>query len=246
MASIVLAQNQLQAQVIALQGAIIKCYQLQDLLPPAELLLQLRQASRSARTAGVNALVDMHGRIVADRDDDHATPDIPGMFPKVYFTARHPTMRDCATTSGNRGRSRSRRSKSGHGDSSSLSSRLFCPYALDLQRHLYQPLANTYHVGGSRCCPYCRFVFGTRPDKAWEIVLDDTRSGTGTKTFLIGDRFLVKCHREGGGLACVLCRRFKTHDTVCPEIADLVDHIWREHAVEEVEDDDDMREVQVT
>jgi hypothetical protein len=141
-----------------------------------------------------------------------------------------------------RGRSCSRRRpKPDDEDSSTVSKELFCPYALDLQRHLYHPLAAAFRDGGDGRCPYCRSTLGTRPGKAWEVVLDDDSRGKRRRAFLIGNRFVVKCHREGGGLACVLCRRFKEHDTVCKEIEELMDHIWREHAVEEVEGDEDIR-----
>jgi hypothetical protein len=80
-----------------------------------------------------------------------------------------------------------------------------------------------------------------RPGRAWEIVLPDPRCKDKDKVFLLGDRFLVKCHREGGGFACVLCSKFKDYDTVMVQVGDLVHHIWKEHEAEEVEDDEDVR-----
>lgn len=71
---------------------------------------------------------------------------------------------------------------------------------------------------------------------------DPCRRGS-SRVFMVESRFLVKCHREGGGFACVLCSRFKDSDTTCAEIADLVDHIWRQHGVKELENEEDIAEV---
>jgi hypothetical protein len=54
---------------------------------------------------------------------------------------------------------------------------------------------------------------------------------------------MIKSHRQDGGFACILCHKFKDNDTVCGEIAELVDHLWREHKVEDLECDGDIREV---
>jgi hypothetical protein len=247
MTTTVLVQSQLQAQIIALQSTMLKTYQLRDRFPLAEHIFQLRQTSRSVRVASITALVGLDHRMTSATDHSQDTPHVPGAFPKPHHVAGHMntvSVRTQFTVEGkSRSRSRSRRPKPEDEDSSAVSTQLFCPYALDLQQHLYQPLADAYRKDGDGRCPYCRFGLHTRSGKAWEVVLDDMRQRNRTKAFLIGNRFVVKCHREGGGLACVLCRRFKNHDTVCREIADLVDHIWREHEVEELEDDEDINVV---
>lgn len=73
-------------------------------------------------------------------------------------------------------------------------------------------------------------------------MLEDTSIRDRDKAFLIGNRFVVKNHREDGGFACVLCTRFRESDTVCKEIPELIDHLWREHHIDELEGDPDVRE----
>jgi hypothetical protein len=119
---------------------------------------------------------------------------------------------------------------------------LFCVYARDLQNHSRLPLTDNYKEGGDNRCPYCRTHIATRPGKAWEIIADGCK-GTKRRVFLVKNRFVIKCHREGTGFACVLCARFKESDTVCRDIGLLMDHMWKEHTGEELEKDDDIFEI---
>jgi hypothetical protein len=91
-------------------------------------------------------------------------------------------------------------------------------------------------------CPFCRTHIATRPGKAWEIIADGCK-GAKRRVFLVKNRFVIKCHREGTGFACVLCARFKESDTVCRDIGLLMDHMWKEHTGEELEKDDDIFEI---
>jgi hypothetical protein len=125
--------------------------------------------------------------------------------------------------------------------------RMFCVYASDLQQNSALPLADTYKAGGDNRCPFCRTHIATRPGKAWEIVTDDYKGKekhekTERRTFLVKNRFVIKCHRESGGFACVLCATCKESDTVCNNIGALIDHLWREHTSDELERDDDIVE----
>lgn len=79
-------------------------------------------------------------------------------------------------------------------------------------------------------------------NKAWEIVKeDDIRKGT-ERIFLVGTRFIVKCHRDGGGYACALCSEHSNADTVCSEVRALVEHLWKDHSSVELELDDNIGE----
>jgi hypothetical protein len=122
------------------------------------------------------------------------------------------------------------------------SNRLFCVYARDLQEHSRLPLTDNYKEGGDNLCPFCRTHIATRPGKAWEIIADGCK-GAKRRVFLVKNRFVIKCHREGTGFACVLCARFKESDTVCRDIGLLMDHMWKEHTGEELEKDDDIFEI---
>ncbi|RYN52133.1 hypothetical protein AA0114_g5016 [Alternaria tenuissima] len=134
--------------------------------------------------------------------------------------------------------------------SSRYSTRLFCIYAKDLQLSPRLHLANAYKPGGNGKCPFCRTHITIQPGKAWEIVVDGCSRKVGqgfveiaSRTFRIRNRFIVKCHRDTGGFACVLCARFKESDTVCRGIESLMDHLWREHTSEELERDVDIVEI---
>jgi hypothetical protein len=91
-------------------------------------------------------------------------------------------------------------------------------------------------------CPFCHSHIATRPGKAWEIVADG--GACKTRTFVVKNRFVVKSHRESGGFACVLCARFRESDTVCKDVAGLMEHLWRDHVGVELERDDDVVEIE--
>jgi len=94
-------------------------------------------------------------------------------------------------------------------------------------------------------CPFCHAHIFMRPGKAWEIITDGCKENGGHKrrVFLVNNRFVVKCHREGAGFACVLCARFRESDTVCREVGALMEHLWKDHTAEELEKDDDVFEI---
>lgn len=119
---------------------------------------------------------------------------------------------------------------------------LYCLYARNLQRNGTIPLTDTFKAGGNGSCPYCHTQIASRSNKAWEIIKDDELLPGSTRTFLVGARFMIKCHRQGGGFACVLCSQFRDADTVCGEIRALVDHLWKEHTCAELALDEDTRE----
>jgi hypothetical protein len=129
---------------------------------------------------------------------------------------------------------------------------LFCRYALDLQR-TGEPLDARFRAGGPQACPECGTRVEVQPGRAWRItrdVLSERALGqrfeaeaVEERTYLLGNRFVVKCHREGAGFACVLCSAYRHRDTVCATAEGLVRHVWREHQVGEYEGDVDIREV---
>lgn len=121
-------------------------------------------------------------------------------------------------------------------------SRLFCVYARDLQSSHSLPLADNFKPGGDNRCPFCHADVPVRPNKAWEIVKEDDKKKGVDRTFLVGTRFLVKCHREGGGYACALCAEYREADTVCTEVRALVEHLWKEHTCAELEWDGNIGE----
>ena len=164
-------------------------------------------------------------------------PQLPGGFPASSPTHDHLTLRPIS-----RPKSLSLDSNShSHG---AAARGLYCVYASDLQKHPDQPLADTYtRPDGDGRCPFCKFVISTRPGRAWEVIKQDDRRRDEERVFLVQQRFIVKCHREGGTFACVLCSRFRETDTACGETRALVDHLWKEHSCAELGKDDDIAEI---
>jgi hypothetical protein len=66
------------------------------------------------------------------------------------------------------------------------------------------------------------------------------------RTYLLNNHFIIKCHRETAGFACVLCYRHRDSDTILESANGLVRHIWQKHDVREIEMDEDIREVAAT
>ncbi|KAF2653940.1 hypothetical protein K491DRAFT_494692 [Lophiostoma macrostomum CBS 122681] len=244
-----LAQNQLQTQIIRLQQTIIRLHQHEETDLSSSDLRHLLQTTRSTRTAAKDALIALYQRL--RRDHEH--PRISGAFPhpalnpQCHETVVHHSSRRARSTS----RSRSQRTDISNTTTPPPPTTLFCPYALDLQRNPTQPLASAFHHGGDARCPYCRHQLSisssssVSTSRAWEVVFDDENpfARRRARTFIFGSRFVVKCHREGGGFACVLCCRWRNADTVCWEVAELIDHVWREHGVGDVLGDGDVWEV---
>ncbi|KAF2823547.1 hypothetical protein CC86DRAFT_372485 [Ophiobolus disseminans] len=261
-------QNQLQSQIIQLQRTLLSIHQdymLSTYLTPSSShshLVRLIQTTRSARLASIQALHMQYQRMLPLEGPIMPDPyrTIPGAFPLS------PHRHDSATRrrrSKSRGRSRSRspdRAKvpgtitiqpyphpnpaispkpHPHGH------KLFCVYARDLQDHSRLPLTDNYKPGGDNMCPFCHAHMPMRPGKAWEIIANGcNEDGTHKRRiFMVQNRFAVKCHREETGFACVLCARLRKSDTVCREVKALMEHLWKEHTVEELEKDDDIFEL---
>ncbi|KAF2741323.1 hypothetical protein EJ04DRAFT_480599 [Polyplosphaeria fusca] len=127
-------------------------------------------------------------------------------------------------------------------DNSSVPGGLYCPYAVDLQRHPDQPLHSTLMSSDEPYCSHCRRILNLSPGKSWEVYKED--EGT-RRLFHIQNRFVVKCHRESadGGYCCILCTRAATIDTVCGDVKALVRHVWMDHGVGEFELEEDIQEV---
>jgi len=61
--------------------------------------------------------------------------------------------------------------------------------------------------------------------------------------FHVANRFIVKCHRENGELACVLCNQNRPVDTIWDSMSELVKHVQRAHDIEEYRQEVDIKEV---
>jgi len=129
---------------------------------------------------------------------------------------------------------------------------LFCRYAVDMQNGAI-PLDECFSKGGSQACPLCGTRIPVEAGRAWRVEKEIVHERINTptyedevieeRTYLLGNRFIVKCHREKAGFACVLCYRYRDRDTICESIGGLVKHVWAKHDVAEYESDPDIKEV---
>ena len=110
---------------------------------------------------------------------------------------------------------------------------LFCRYAESLQ--------NTSRAARDlpNVCPECGAHVLAERVQAWEIV---KKTAYKQRTYLLSNRFVVKCHRKGVGFACVLCARFRDRDTIVESAQDLVAHVRQRHDVGEYKTEPDIWE----
>lgn len=243
-----ITRNQLQAQIILLQQRLLYTYE--DIIlnsefprhPPTYHLKELVHTTRVARSAVIDALTMQYQRMLPAPVPTDPVHLLPGAYPLppppilIEPHDHHTTTVEYQHHHHHRPASRS------SARSKPETPPLYCLYARNLQRNPSLPLTDTFRPGGTSHCPSCETHIPTSPNKAWEIVKASSRQGASDRTFLVGTRFLVKCHREGGGFACVLCSKCREADTVCGEVEGLVEHLWREHGVGELEGDGDVGE----
>ncbi|KAF2440354.1 hypothetical protein P171DRAFT_435166 [Karstenula rhodostoma CBS 690.94] len=240
-----ITRNQLQAQIIRLQQRLLYTYE--DFILNAEFprhspsyhLKELVHTTRAARSAVIEALTMQYQRMLPA-----PVHLLPGAYPLPPTPTVHKPHDDDHKTLEyhHHHRPASRSPARSPAKSNSPQPSLYCLYARNLQRTPSLPLTDTFRPGGTSCCPYCQTHISSQENKAWEMVKASSREGGPDRTFLVGTRFLVKCHREGGGFACVLCSRWREADTVCGEVEALVEHLWREHGCGELEGDGDVGE----
>lgn len=258
-----IARIHLQSQIIKLQQVLISIHQdfgLSNYLTIASShsqLIHLVQTVRTTRAAAIQVLDLLYQRLLAEpppkRPDPR--PSMPGGFPTG---PKKPS------------RSRSSSSSSSDASipaplkptpkpapkptpvpahppaphpppkSNPNLTKLFCRYALDLQHDPHLPLSPSFDTNGNRRCPRCRTFIPVRPNKAWEVVMISRGWRPRRVKFLVRNEFVVKCHRIGGGFACALCARWGDADTICRDVGDLMEHLWREHEVGDLERDEDI------
>jgi len=113
-------------------------------------------------------------------------------------------------------------------------------------------LHESFAPGGTNGCPACEIRLDVEQGRAWKITKEILHERISTpeyddevieeRMFLIGNRFVIKSHRENGGFACILCYRNRDRDTLLESAQGLVRHVWQKHEVEEY-NDADIKEV---
>jgi len=270
-----IAQNQLQSQVIMLQGTVIGL--LEDALYTGRIsdISKLYNASEFAREGSLSALQGQYQRMLqAGPIPRHRAPGLArrissspsmrtqGPAPTVARSERGPASR-AAPAQSEKVKVKeidveSDKSKVGSTSGAAVaefdsSGPLFCNYSYDLHK-TGQPLDICFSKGGACACPMCGTRISVEEGRAWKIVKEIVHDRIVTpeyddevieeRTYLISNRFVVKCHREKAGFACILCYRHRDRDTLCETANGLVKHVWSKHDVAEYESEEpDIREV---
>ncbi|KAI0423606.1 hypothetical protein F5Y09DRAFT_326910 [Xylaria sp. FL1042] len=212
-----ITENQLQAQIITLQRTVIDVLQ-EALLNRHSLshgdVQRLIAASLAARNGSLDALRQQYQRLSFE-----AYPQ-PGSLTNMKHYASDVGARE-----------------------------LFCKYSLTLQNIPRMPLSASFSTGGDGHCPSCGIRLDPEAsDTYWHIEKRATTSMQGENGeavkeyhFDLGQRFIVKCHTERGEYACVLCRRHGEVDVICRSVPTLVNHVSKEHTVQELETEQDLK-----
>ena len=237
------ARIQLQSHIIKLQQVLISIHQ--DLVLSNYLtissshsqLTHLVQTIRTTRAAAIQALDLLYQRILASPPPSKPGTGlpIPGAFP-VPPQSPH---RSRSSSPNSSATSVQTPSKPAPQPNPNIN-KLFCRYALDLQFNTHLSLSDNFALNGNMRCPRCHVHIAVRPKKAWEVLMETRGRHPRRRRFLVGNVFVVKCHRAGGGFACVLCAKYGDADTVCRSIGALMEHLWKEHTSRDLERDEDV------
>ncbi|CAH0056047.1 unnamed protein product [Clonostachys solani] len=129
---------------------------------------------------------------------------------------------------------------------------LYCWYSLDLQYSQRKPLAINFAPRNDCRCPDCGVRLEVESDDRWVIEKrtspppspDGYRERRqGRVEFVANARFVIKCHTHHGEFACVLCRKHRESDMLCPTADTLLDHVGKEHSISELMKEPDIEAV---
>jgi len=265
-----LSQMALQAQIIKLQSVVVDTclYGPTSRLPISQQLAKLSLASTAASISSVDILAAQTQRQQAQLPPSPRSSHSP--VRRSYHTSGpiHTDSTDTRTTPSSlvkyEGQKQPRSSSPVNttilgwrqqtdtettsmtgSKTMSLPPDLYCPYAMDLERHPSKQLsASILQPTQSPHCPHCDNALHLSPGKAWEVRKDD---GGDERLFQVSNRFVVKCHRSGadGQYSCILCTRHDDRDSVCVcgDVKALIKHIWEDHSIAELKHEEDITEV---
>jgi len=253
----VVAQNQIQTQIILLQGNVIRLLEEALLTGKIPDINRLYNTAEFAREGSIQALRDQYQRLL------ESTPQLRRPGALVRKTSSTPSLRSGDSVWSHR---RPAQKALTYGTSAPL----FCRLAEEVQRTA-RPLDACVITdrSGARCAA-CGAGAGSgdREDgcRSWRIekelavrsngsTMGDRRYSRGSddgselivvRTYLLTPRFIFKCHREDAGYACYLCYRHRDRDTLCRSEEGLVSHVTSKHSIAEYEDDRDIKELNRT
>ncbi|KIW07213.1 hypothetical protein, variant 2 [Verruconis gallopava] len=228
-----ITQNQLQGQIITLQGTVIQL---------------LDEALRTGRIENINKLYN-----ATELARDGSIAALQGQYQRMLQAApiqRPPTVRRISSQPSVV--SASRKSLPAPSKAKTFADTvddpLFCRYSYDLQRDNRLALDKEFLSGGGCSCFVCGVLLDVEPGRAWKITKEHVRDRIVTpdydeeiiedRIYLVNNRFVIKCHRANGGFACVLCARYREKDTLLESAQGLIRHIWNKHDASEYQDPD--------
>uniref|UniRef100_A0A0B7KIK8 Uncharacterized protein n=1 Tax=Bionectria ochroleuca TaxID=29856 RepID=A0A0B7KIK8_BIOOC len=116
----------------------------------------------------------------------------------------------------------------------------------------HKPLAINFAPRNDCRCPDCGVRVDVESDDRWVIEKrtspppspDGYRERRqGRIEFVANARFVIKCHTHHGDFACVLCRKHRESDMLCPTADTLIDHVSKEHSISELMKEPDIEAV---
>lgn len=224
-----IAQNELQAQIIQLQQTVINILEqavYTGQQPSRADMVLLFQASEAARQGTVDALSGQYHRLIQggelQRSRTAPMKAIEGP-PSLQSSRRgsvQPSLRGLPEPDP-----------------------LYCRYAAALQDYPGKQLAASFSPGGNCACESCGVRLPIVPGRAFQIYKEDSEVRGGEARYHILNRFMVKCHRPNGEFACVLCTRNRKVDTIWEDLRAFAKHVSRAHDANEYFMEIDIEEV---
>lgn len=228
-----IAQNELQAQVIQLQQTVINILQqavYTGQQPSKADMATLFQASEAARQGTVDALSGQYRRLL-DGEPLQRARTMP------LKAIAGPPSRAVSVQGSRRGSVQPSIRGLPEPDP------LYCYYATALQDRPNKGLSTNFAPGGNCICEACGTELPLVPGRAFQIYKEDSEVRGGEARYHILNRFLVKCHRSNGEFACVLCTRNRKVDTIWEDVRAFAKHISRAHDANEYFMEVDIEEV---
>ncbi|KAK3370709.1 hypothetical protein B0H63DRAFT_487485 [Podospora didyma] len=243
------AQTQLQSQVIILQGTVIKMLEEALLTGKTPDISKLYNVSEFAREGSVRALKDQYQRLL------QAVPVSRRPVGPVRRISSTPQLRGGGSVASTSASATTAHRPSKTGARFDKGGPLFCRFAKAMQRGTRSLNEVFVSEVSSAGCPACSAVLSISP-QPWridkEVVMRERRGSRGSPhddrdgdvvmwTYLVTDRFMAKCHREDVGYSCYLCFRNRPRDTLIRDEESLVSHLVKEHGISEYEADPDIQ-----
>ena len=247
----VIAENKLQAQIIALQQTVIDV--LQDAMISGRTLgrddmQRLIAAQESAKQGSLDAMRDQYQRMnVSDGRRRSMAPDVDY---RRQLTLPSPVVDSGYEDFGPPRRVRTAPVNSSRSADSSSDS-TYCKYALDLQSDSRAPILSVFSPGGSQTCPACRAHVDVTTQNVWVLETrkplpsdqqDDKGGLVELRKYKMDARLILKSHVPDGGFTCAICSQDESRDAdaYCGSVAALITHIGRDHLREDFEREVDI------